>query len=133
MNTEEHKLLLSDLYTILIEVENAIPAVIYNYTSEEDFLKIDNIPEFQLVYWSEAIQRLHACSSTTILRLKKWYDSTDAAYKAKNYYGFCSSIRGLIEACADSFYTLVRVIYPIAENFKHINSAINGEAQRYNL
>ena len=65
----EHSI--SELYSVLMEAEEAIPAVVYNYMQEEDFLKIDNTPELQLVYWSEIIQRLHACSATTLLRLKK--------------------------------------------------------------
>lgn len=130
METEEKKLILSDIYTVIIEVENALSAVVYNYISEEDYQKIDNIPELQLVYWSEIIQRLHICGATTIQRLKKWYEAINNSYETKNYYGFCASIRGLIEACSDSFFTLSRVIFPIAENFKHINEAIKGNAQR---
>lgn len=111
-----------------MDAEESIPGVAYKFISDEDFLKIDNIQESQLVYWSEIFQRLHACSSTTLLRLKKWLDSTQIAYEHKNYYGFCSSVRGLIEACSDSFYTLARVIYPIAENFNKIRIATIGES-----
>ena len=121
---------ISELHSILLNVEESIPGVVYKFTKDEDFLKIDNIPESQLVYWSEIIQRLHACSATTLLRLKKWIEAIQIAFEQKNYYGFCASVRGLIEASSDSFYTLGRVIYPIAENFKHIKIATKGESTK---
>lgn len=107
-------LLISALYSHLLEIENAIPAVAYKFTPDEEYLKLINISEIQLLYWGEIIQRLHICSSTTIFRLRKWYDAMEVAYKATNYYGFCSAVRGLLEACSDSFATLGTVIFPIA-------------------
>ena len=124
----EHSI--SVLYSILMDAEESIPKVAYKFIKDEDFLKIDNIQESQLVYWSEIIQRLHACSATTLLRLKKWIEAIQAAFEQKNYYGFCASLRGLIEACSDSFYTLGRVIYPIAENFMQIRIATKGESSQ---
>jgi len=124
----EHSI--SVLYSIMLDAEESIPGVAYKFIKDEDYLKIDNIQESQLVYWSEIIQRLHACSATTLLRLKKWIEAIQAAFEQKNYYGFCASLRGLIEACSDSFYTLGRVIYPIAENFKPIRIATKGESSQ---
>lgn len=124
----EHSI--SELYSILLDVEESIPGVVYKFIKDEDFRQIDNIPESQLVYWSEIIQRLHACSATTLLRLKKWIEAIQIAFEQKNYYGFCASARGLIEASSDSFYTMGRVIYPIAENFKHIKIATKGESTK---
>jgi hypothetical protein len=113
-----------------MDVEESIPGIVYKFIPSEDFLKINNIPESQLIYWSEIIQRLHACSATTLLRLKKWIEAIQIAFEAENYYGFCASIRGLIEACSDSFYTLGNVIYPIAENFNQIRNATKGESNK---
>ena len=124
----EHSI--SELYSVLLDAEESIPGVVYKFLKDEDFLKIDNIPESQLVYWSEIIQRLHACSVTTLLRLKKWIEAIQVAFEQNNYYGFCASIRGLIEACSDSFYTLGRVIYPITENFNQIRIATKGESSK---
>jgi hypothetical protein len=121
---------ISELYSILLGVEESIPGVVYKFTKDENFQEIDNISESQLVYWSEIIQRLHACSATTLLRLKKWIEAIQIAFEQKNYYGFCASSRGLIEACSDSFYTLGSVIYPIAENFKYIKIATKGESTK---
>lgn len=121
---------LSDLYSAIVDLESCLAKVAYKFTSEEDFSKIKSIEEMQLVYWSEIIQRLHVTGATTVLRLKKWYEAIDGSYKSKNYYGFCASLRGLLEACSDSFFSIGKIIIPIAENFSHIKDAIDGEAKK---
>jgi len=122
---------LSDLYSAIIEIESCLAKVSYKFTSVDEFSEISSVKELQLIYWSEIIQRLHVCGATTILRLKKWYEAIDCSYKSKNYYGFCASLRGLLEACSDSFYSIGKVILPIAENFSHIKTAIDGQAEQF--
>lgn len=117
------------LYSELKAFESAIEGISYNFTPPSDFRKIVSLEESQLVYWSEIVQRLHASSATSIFRLIKWIDSALLAYD-NNYYSLCSSIRGLIEACGDTFYTLSKVIYPICDNFKEIEIALNGYSSR---
>lgn len=121
---------LSDLYSVIVEIEGCLAKVSYNFTPKDKFSEIKSVDELQLVYWSEIIQRLHICGATTILRLKKWYEAVDCAYESKNYYGFCASIRGLLEACSDSFHSIGKVILPISENFSHIKSVIDGQAKK---
>ncbi|MCP4986953.1 MAG: hypothetical protein GY928_13150 [Colwellia sp.] len=121
---------LSYIYSVLVEVDGYISKVAYKFIPEEQFKKIDNIPEMQLVYWSEIIQRFHISNATSLLRVKKWYEAMNAAYDNNNYYGFCAAIRGLLESCSDSFYSLGRVIFPIAENFNNIKIAIEGKSQK---
>ena len=81
------------------------------------------------MYWSETIQRVHVCAATTIKRLTKWYHDVNAAYDAENYFGFCASLRGLVESCADSFYTIGKITDPLCENFAPIEQALNGRAK----
>jgi hypothetical protein len=127
METAEN---LSELYSAITELESCLATVAYKFTPEEEFSKIRSIEELQLVYWSEIIQRLHVCGVTTVLRLKKWFEAIDSAYKSKSYYGFCASLRGLLEASSDSFYSIGKIIIPISENFSHIKDAIDGEAKK---
>ncbi|ENU79711.1 hypothetical protein F975_02340 [Acinetobacter sp. ANC 3789] len=126
----EKSIMLSDLYSIIIEIESNLARVCYKFTPIDEFEKIDVIDKMQLIYWSEIIQRLHLSGVTTILRLKKWYEAIDCAYKSKNYYGFCASLRGLLEACADSFYSIGKVLIPISENFSHIKLALEGNVEK---
>ena len=124
---------ISPLYNVILELEPKIRGVAYNYTNPEDFLKIDSIEEMQLVYWSEIIQRMHVCAATSIKRVKKWFDAVSNAYDAENYYGFCATLRGLVEACADTFYSTSKIIEPICANFSAVEIALNGHAKKSNF
>jgi len=121
---------LSPLYSVVLELDQRIRGVAYNYTSEQDFLKVDSIEEMQLIYWSEIIQKMHVCGATSIKRVKKWYDAMQAGYEAENYYAFCSALRGLVEACSDTFYTVSRIMDPICSEFCTIEQALNGQAKK---
>lgn len=116
------------LYDIVLQVEPKLRAVEYKFTPLKNFCRIDSIDELQLVYWGEIVQRLHACGATSIMRFKKWCHAAVTAYHADNYYGFCASLRGLIEACADTYYTISKVTSPVCENFAMIERALRGKA-----
>lgn len=118
------------MYSSMIEAESCIAKVCYSFMPTEEFVKIKTMEESQLIYWSEIIQRLHISGATTVLRLKKWYESVDCAYKTKNYYGFCASLRGMLEACSDSFHSIGKVLLPVSEKFSHIKIAIEGDAKK---
>ena len=127
---EQEQLLLSPLYNVVLELDERLRGVVYNYTPDQDFMKVDSIEEMQLIYWSEIIQRMHVCGATSIKRVKKWYDAMQVGYKSENYYGFCSAIRGLIEACSDTFYTVSKIMDPICSEFATIEIALNGNAKK---
>ena len=124
---------LSPPYTIVVRTDAAFRGVCYKIISNEEFLQIHSREKSQLVYWSEIVQRMHVCAATSVKRIKKWFDATIAAYNAENHYGFCAGLRGLIEACADSSYTLSKVIDPICAEFAHIEAALNARAKRFIL
>lgn len=127
---EQDQSQLSPLYNVVLELDQRIRGVAYNYTSEQDFLKVDSIEEMQLIYWSEIIQRIHVCGATSIKRVKKWYDAIQTGYESENYYAFCSALRGLIEACSDTFYTVSKIMDPICTEFVTIEQALNGHAKK---
>jgi hypothetical protein len=120
---------LSPFYNVLIDLEPAIKGVAYKFTPENAFRKIDSVEEMQLVYWSEMLQRMHVCASTSVKRIKKWLEAVQSGYEADNYYGLCSAIRGLVEACADTFYAVAQIIDPVCMNFAVIEQALRGEAK----
>ncbi len=129
MDIEEQSQL-SPLYSIVLELDKKIRGIAYNYTSEQDFLKVDSVEEMQIIYWGEIIQRMHVCGATSIKRVKKWYDAIQVAYETENYYAFCSALRGLVEACGDTFYTVSKIIDPICSEFATIEQALNGHANK---
>ncbi|MDF4637952.1 hypothetical protein P3393_23360 [Vibrio parahaemolyticus] len=115
---------LSEIYSFLDDLDSKLPKVVYKFQPHSEFEKLKDPKSVQFIYWSEIIQRYHITSSSTILRLKKWYEAMISAYKGESYYGFCCAIRGLVESCSDSFYSLGKITYPVAENFKHIKEAL---------
>lgn len=119
---------LSPLYSVVLTLDEMIRGVAYNFTPDEDFLKVDSIAEMQIIYWGEMMQRVHICAATSIKRVKKWYDATQTAYVSKNYYAFCAALRGLIEACGDTFYTVSKIAEPLCTQFATIEVALNGHA-----
>lgn len=121
---------LQNILSYLSEVDKNISRVSYKFQPEGEFKKVDNVQEMSLIYWSEIIQRYHICCASTILRLKKWYEAMLISYENNNYYGFCSSLRGLIESSADSFSTLGSVTYSVIENISHITLSISGNADK---
>jgi hypothetical protein len=123
-----HTIQLSPLYNVLADLEPVIRGVAYKYTPEDDFRAIYSLEEMQLVYWSEMLQRMHVCAATSIKRIKKWLDATHTAYEAENFYGFCAGLRGLVEACADTFHAVAQIIDPVCEDFATIERALRGEA-----
>ncbi|CAM2892871.1 hypothetical protein [Acinetobacter celticus] len=122
MNTGDIKQL-ENFYSIFLEIENSVSQISYKYISVDEFKKLTPI-EWHYKYWYENIQKFHICGLTSILRLKKWYEAVESAYKSQNYYGFCAALRGGIEACADSFYSLNGCVVTIAENFSLIKLAL---------
>jgi len=123
MNKED-KAHLKYLYSIFVGIENSISTISYKYISNTELSKLP-LTEAQYVYWFENIQKFHICGLTTIFRLKKWYEAVESAYKCQNYYSFCAALRGGIEACADSFYSLGGCVTTIAENFSMIKLALD--------
>lgn len=114
---------------LLNDVDGKIARVVYKYQDIEEFKKINSIEESQLVYWSEMLQRYHFSCATSLLRLKKWFELLELSHEAENYYGFCTALRGLIEACSDSFFLFGKVTFTFSDNFKRIKEAINGKSR----
>lgn len=82
--------------------------------------KKQDISESMQEYWTEMIYRYHLSCLLTLLRTKKWLNSILIAYKERDYYLFCTAIRGLVESCADSFYTLGKANPFFAKHKKYI-------------
>lgn len=121
-------LFIDEIISLLKDIDNYFSKVSYKFMDEDEFKKLADIKKVQLIYWSEIIQRLHIVCATTLLRMKKWYDAILRAYQYNNYYAFCASTRGLIEACSDSFDSLGESLCLIFSNFSQIKTALLGEA-----
>jgi hypothetical protein len=75
-------------------------------------------------YVDEIIFRFHAASLITLRRNLSWVESIEGAQRNSNLFGFCASLRGLIESAADSFYSLRYAPQNLATYFNTIKRCV---------
>jgi hypothetical protein len=95
----------------------------YKFLPNDDFKEIDDVTLAAKIYWEEMLYRTHIVCLLSLFKAARWLESINN--NNENYYGCCSCLRGLIESCADSFYTLRSVPLTIARDFKVISEIIN--------
>ncbi len=95
----------------------------YKFIPNEEYKDINDIFLQTKIYWEEMLYRSHIASLLSLFKAARWMESMDNNYD--NYYGFCSSLRGLIESCSDSFYSLRSLPLTIARDFEVIKQTIN--------
>ncbi|TGK54259.1 hypothetical protein [Leptospira bouyouniensis] len=99
----------------------------YSIMPTEEFKKLKKLEEINYITQLEIIERAHIVALSSIFRTRKWIFGIFISYYNKNYYLFASSLRGLIEAIGDSFYTLKKIPLTLATHFYSINLALKGE------
>jgi hypothetical protein len=119
----------SEIFSELHEIIASIKIVQYKFMDNNEYKTLSDLGESQYIYWCDIIQRTLFCSITSVQRVYKWMEAMNTSWNSNNYYGFCASLRGLIEACSDSFYTTSKICDPIAENFYSIEKALNLKAK----
>ncbi|ABA57050.1 hypothetical protein Noc_0528 [Nitrosococcus oceani ATCC 19707] len=75
------------------------------------------------IYWKEMLYRAHIVCLVSAFKTLRWIEALDSTFE--NYYGFCTSLRGLIESCSDAFYTLRSTPLTLARDFFVIKEQIN--------
>lgn len=88
-----------------------------NYAGEikkDDFYLVLNI------YTYGILERSHLASITSLARIIKWLESTQQHMSDSNLLGFSASLRGFLEASADSFDLMMYLPETIRKNLKLI-------------
>jgi hypothetical protein len=98
----------------------------YKFMDESKFAAIEDPKLCSSIYWSEMLSRTYIVTLVSSFKTLRWIEAMDNNYN--NYYGFCSSLRGLIESVSDTFYTLRQVPLTIALDFKVIKEQINNNS-----
>jgi hypothetical protein len=81
------------------------------------------------VYWREMLHRAHWAASTSLIRTHRWLAGLLDAFGTENLIVFCACTRGLLEASADSWYSL----NPVAPTLASAKSIIvKALAERLN-
>jgi hypothetical protein len=89
--------------------------------------KKGQLAEMNRNYVLEIIYRFHAASLITLRRNLVWIESVESSRQNSSLFAFCSSLRGLIESSADSFYSLRYAPQNLSTYFKLIDGCIKKE------
>ncbi|OMF05707.1 hypothetical protein MHI48_16920 [Paenibacillus sp. FSL H7-0942] len=76
------------------------------------------------VYWTELLQRVHMCSSISLIRNYKWLQGVSIAVDNNNFLAFAAALRGLLVAAGDSYHSLHTISKTLADNYKMIRLAV---------
>ncbi|MDA3884702.1 MAG: hypothetical protein PF638_03820 [Candidatus Delongbacteria bacterium] len=114
-----------DYYNFIETFKESRDEYKYNFMPDSDYDKIQDIGLRTNIYWKEIVYRVHIVILVSLFKTSRWIDSLNN--NVNNYYGFCSNLRGLIESCADSFYTLRSVPLTIATDYKAIYESIHNK------
>ena len=109
-------------------LELVLPAlrdIEYTFASEDEFRALEPAVMTR-VYWSEMLYRSHWAASATLIRAHLWLQGVADAYAADNLLAFAACCRGLIEASADSHYSLRSVPETLARDHRMIADALAG-------
>lgn len=108
------------------------PEVEYKFMDNEkhESLLMSDMNRGMEIYWREILYRLHLASTITIVRFDKWIQGILLGAKYGNFILYATSLRGLIESCADSDDTLRNIPLPLSEIFDKVQNSINGNTEK---
>lgn len=130
MNNELKKHLSTEMieyYDFIISLKNSKDDWKYIFMPDDEYAKMDDVLASSKIYWEEMLYRTHIITLVSLFKSVRWLDAINN--NLNNYYGFCASLRGLVESCADSLYTLLTVPLTIANDYKAIYETIHGDSQ----
>jgi hypothetical protein len=102
----------------------------YIFMADDEFRELmsEDLTRASGVYWKEMLYRAHIVCLVSAFKTLRWIESLDSTFE--NYYGFCASLRGLVESCADTFYTLRSTPLTLAKDFFVIKEQIGQRSCR---
>lgn len=115
------------LRSLLDSFEHAAEPRSYPIMPIAEFAALDGIAERNQVYWREILYRAHFGACTGMLRLNEWLRGSDRAFGDGNVLMLAAGIRGLLEACADTWQGFSDVAPTLADCHTIVRRAIKGE------
>jgi hypothetical protein len=102
----------------------------YSFLKLEDWEELrsskNSIEKMNKVYWIEMLNRLHLASVASIRRNYGWMKSMALLKNAGEVTGYTACLRSLLEAAADSMYSIVPPTNTLAREHNRIHNSING-------
>ena len=87
-----------------------------------------SLNDINRIYWEEMLDRLHLASVASIRRNYGWMKSVALMKSAGEITGYAAALRSLIEASADSAYSIIPALNTYTREYKAICAAILGQA-----
>lgn len=115
------------LTSLLDSFERAAEARAYRIMPMAEFASHTAMAERNQIYWREILFRAHFGASTGMLRLNEWLHGSERALIDGNVLMLAAGIRGLLEACADTWQGFSDVAPTLADSHTIVRRAINGE------
>jgi hypothetical protein len=113
---------------ILSQLVGTLPNTRYLHLSNEEWLERAkaNPVEGMRIYWTEILYRAHFCSLISMVRTKRWVDGLLSMAAAGNYLAFMANYRGFLESSADSYFSLGKVCFWLADFHVVIRHALGN-------
>ena len=117
---------ISGYYDLLLTFKGLKDEWKYNFMTDQDYIKVNDVNEQAKIYWSEMLYRTHIVVLVSWFKALRWLESLEN--NVGNYYGFCSCLRALIESCADSFYSLRFAPLTLSKDFQAIYETLHNNS-----
>jgi hypothetical protein len=119
----------------LREALDELPAVEYTIMPLPEFNRLlaSDLAGAMRVYWLELLYRSHMAAVTGLRRIERWAFATTSAAEIGSLHGFAASLRGLLEASADTHDALADALINVADSHSVIRRAINGQVTDFLL
>lgn len=122
----------ADLYFPLLE--KVIPRVVthrYTFISDDWFREqVDggklSPADMNAVVAVDILEKAHLAAATSLIRISRWADAVCLMYDARNFPGYASALRGLIENGGDSVDGLLNIPAALATHHHRLTEMLDG-------
>lgn len=109
------------------DLSNALNAKQFDFMDGGEFQALKTASKRNQVYWREILYRVHWAAALNVMRHQRWQAACVSAFNTPgNLLAFAASLRGLLEASQDAWYSLGFVVKTLAQDRTRIESALTG-------
>ena len=115
------------------DIAASVDGYSYDFVRLPDFeaLLLRDPAQGMKVYWEEMLMRAHWAASGSVIRVAAWMDGLRASHELKRVLPFAACMRGLLEAAADTNFSLNQVPITLAQGYKQIRKSLEGNQSMF--
>ncbi len=99
----------------------------FEFMDVGEFQALKGVSQMNQIYWREILFRVYWAAALNIMRHQRWQSACIRAFNTPaNLLAFSASLRGLLEASQDAWYSLGFVAETLAQDRTRIESALTG-------